>query len=38
LNQASVGLLEKLGMHYERPIRLPGEEHDVSLYRIDFAS
>jgi RimJ/RimL family protein N-acetyltransferase len=38
LNQPSVGLLEKLGMHYERPIRLPGEEHDVSLYRIDFAS
>lgn len=37
-NQASIGLLEKLGMHYERPFRMPGEDHDVSLYRIDFAS
>ena len=38
MNQPSVGLLEKLGMHYERPMRLPGDDHDVSLYRIDFAS
>ena len=37
-NKPSVGLLEKLGMHYEHPVRLPGDDHDVSLYRIDFAS
>jgi RimJ/RimL family protein N-acetyltransferase len=35
-NEASIGLLEKLGLHYERAIRMPGDEHDVSLYRIDF--
>ncbi len=35
-NEASIGLLEKLGLHYDRPIRMPGDEHDVSLYRIDF--
>ena len=37
-NKPSVGLLEKLGLHYERAIRMPGEDHEVSLYRIDFAS
>jgi ribosomal-protein-alanine N-acetyltransferase len=36
-NAASIGLLEKLGMRYERPIRMPGEDHDVRLYRIEFA-
>ncbi len=35
-NAASIGLLEKLGMHYERPIRMPGDDHDVSLYRVEF--
>lgn len=37
-NEASIGLLEKLGLHYERPIRMPADDHDVSLYRIEFAS
>jgi ribosomal-protein-alanine N-acetyltransferase len=37
-NQASIGLLEKLGLQYDREIRMPGDDHDVSLYRIDFAS
>lgn len=37
-NGPSVGLLEKLNMRYERAIRLPGDDHDVSLYRIDFVS
>jgi ribosomal-protein-alanine N-acetyltransferase len=37
-NEASIGLLEKLGLVYERPIRMPGDDHDISLYRIDFAS
>ncbi len=37
-NEASIGLLEKLGMHYERPIRMPDDDHDISLYRIEFVS
>lgn len=37
-NRPSIGLLEKLGMRYTRPIRLPGDDHDVSLYRIDLVS
>ena len=37
-NSASIGLLEKLGMHYDRAVRMPGEDHDVSLYRLAFAS
>ena len=36
-NAASIGLLEKLGMRYERPIRMPGDDHDVRLYSIGFA-
>jgi RimJ/RimL family protein N-acetyltransferase len=36
-NEASIGLLEKLGMRYERPIRMPGDDHDVRLYSIGFA-
>jgi RimJ/RimL family protein N-acetyltransferase len=35
-NEASTGLLEKLGMRYDSPIRMPGDDHDVSLYRIEF--
>jgi RimJ/RimL family protein N-acetyltransferase len=36
-NEASIGLLEKLGMRYVRPIRMPGDDHDVRLYCIEFA-
>ena len=36
-NTPSVGLLEKPGLQDERPVRLPGEDPDVSLYRIGFA-
>ena len=36
-NEASIGLLEKLGMSFERPIRMPGEDHDIRLYRIELA-
>jgi RimJ/RimL family protein N-acetyltransferase len=36
-NEAPIGLLEKLGMRYERPIRMPGDDHDVRLYSIGFA-
>ena len=34
-NAASIGLLEKLGMRYERRVRMPGEDHDISLYGIE---
>ena len=37
-NDASIGLLEKLGLRFDRSIRMPGDDHDVSLYRIEFAS
>jgi RimJ/RimL family protein N-acetyltransferase len=37
-NEASIGLLEKLGLRFERPVRMPADDHDVSLYRIDFLS
>ena len=37
-NSASVGLLEKLGLNYDRQLRLPGEDHDVSLYSIAFTN
>ena len=36
-NEASIGLLEKLGMSFERPIRMPGDDHDIRLYRIELA-
>ena len=36
-NSASIALLEKLGLSYERPIRMPGDDHDVLLYGIEFA-
>ena len=36
-NIASIGLLEKLGMCYDSAIRMPGDDRDVGLYRIDFA-
>lgn len=37
-NKTSIALLEKLGMQYVRRTRLPGNDHDVSLYRLDLAS
>ena len=37
-NDASIGLLEKLGLSFDRLIRLPGEDEDVRLYRIDFGA
>ena len=35
-NAASVGLIKKLGLQFERMLRLPGEEKDISLYAIGF--
>jgi ribosomal-protein-alanine N-acetyltransferase len=37
-NAASVGLIEKLGLQFERMIRLPGENSDISLYAVSFGN
>ena len=37
-NAASVRLLEKLGLHYERDVRMPDDDHDVALYAIEWPS
>jgi RimJ/RimL family protein N-acetyltransferase len=34
-NERSVHLLEKLGMRYEGPVRMPDEGEDISLYSAD---
>jgi RimJ/RimL family protein N-acetyltransferase len=34
----SIRLLEKLGMHPERPVRMPGEDEDVLLYSIELTA
>jgi len=36
-NKASRGLLEKLGMHYTRDVRLPGDTVDLMLYELSVA-
>lgn len=33
-NTASIGLIEKLGMSFERGITMPGEENEISLYSM----
>ncbi len=35
-NEASVRLIEKLGLAYAGPIRMPGDDEDVSLYAIEW--
>ena len=35
-NSRSIHLVRKLGLEFERMIRLPGDDHDVSLYGIRF--
>lgn len=35
-NVRSIALIEKLGMHFERSLQMPGEDHTVSLYGIDW--
>ena len=37
-NDASIALLEKLGMHYDKAMRLPGDDEDVSFYIIDLTN
>jgi RimJ/RimL family protein N-acetyltransferase len=31
-NSVSIGLIEKLGLRFERGITMPGEEDEISLY------
>lgn len=33
-NVASIGLIGKLGLQYERDVRIAGDDHDVSLYGV----
>ena len=33
-NAPSIGLAEKLGLRFERPLRLPGEDADIGLYSM----
>ena len=33
-NERSIALLEKLGMNFEGPFRLPGEEQDIQLFAL----
>jgi RimJ/RimL family protein N-acetyltransferase len=35
-NESSIRLLEKLGMVFERTIRMPGEDEDLKLFAIEF--
>lgn len=35
-NATSIGLIEKLGLRFERQVRMPGSETDISLYGIDW--
>jgi RimJ/RimL family protein N-acetyltransferase len=37
-NESSIRLLEKLGMVYERTLRMPGESEDLKLFAIEFVS
>ena len=34
-NDASIGLLEKLGLRFDGTIRMPGDDHDICLYRVN---
>ena len=35
-NRISISLIEKLGLHYDRDVRMNGDSEDIHLYRIDF--
>jgi RimJ/RimL family protein N-acetyltransferase len=35
-NQSSIKLLEKLGLRFVQQLRLPGDDHDVKLFAIDW--
>ena len=37
-NKASIGLILKLGMLLKKPIRMPGDDHDILLYGMDLAT
>jgi RimJ/RimL family protein N-acetyltransferase len=35
-NAASIGLIEKLGLHFDRMILMPGEDEEICLYAVDW--
>lgn len=35
-NAASIGLIKKLGLSFERMVRLPGADKDIQLYGVDW--
>jgi RimJ/RimL family protein N-acetyltransferase len=35
-NQGSIKLLEKLGLHFERMIKMPGEDEEIKFFARDF--
>jgi len=35
-NLRSIAILEKIGLQFERTLKLPGDEEEISLYAIDF--
>ena len=35
-NSASIGLIEKLGLTYERMVLMPGDDEEICLYAIDW--
>ncbi len=35
-NNASIGLIEKLGLTFERMLLMPGEDEEICLYAIDW--
>ncbi|MDJ0940302.1 MAG: GNAT family N-acetyltransferase [Woeseiaceae bacterium] len=37
-NEASIGLIDKLGLQFVERMRMPGEDHDVLLYAIEWPS
>jgi len=37
-NRRSIAILEKLGLKFERMLKLPGDEEEISLYAIQFGS
>ena len=35
-NNASIGLIEKLGLTFERMLLMPGDDEEIRLYAIDW--
>jgi RimJ/RimL family protein N-acetyltransferase len=35
-NSPSIGLIEKLGMHFERLLTMPGDDKEICLFSIEW--